>query len=91
MITPTIDSNPLTYEEAMKSQDAEFWKEAINDEMDSITGNKTWKLVDLPPDSNHIGCKWIFKKKRKVDGTIKIFKARLVVKGFKQKKGLDYC
>ena len=57
MITSTIESDPLTYEEAMKSQDAAFWKEAINDAMDSIVGNKTWKLVDLPPGSNPIGCK----------------------------------
>ena len=90
MITSTIESDPLTYEEAMKSQDAAFWKEAINDEMDSIVGNKTWKLVDLPPGSNPIGCKWIFKKKKKVDGTIERFKARLVAKGFTQKEGLDY-
>jgi len=90
MITSTIESDPLTYEEAMKSQDATFWKEAINDEMDSIVGNKTWKLVDLPPGSNPIGCKWIFKKKKKVDGTIERFKARLVAKGFTQKEGLDY-
>ncbi|KAH9720235.1 hypothetical protein KPL70_006028 [Citrus sinensis] len=90
MITSTMESDPLTYEETMKSQDAAFWKEAINDEMDSIVGNKTWKLVDLPPGSNPIGCKWIFKKKKKVDGTIERFKARLVAKGFTQKEGLDY-
>ncbi|KAH9780112.1 CCHC-type domain-containing protein [Citrus sinensis] len=90
MITPTVESDPLTYEEAMKSQDVAFWKKAINDEMDSIMGNKTLKLVDLPPDSNPIDCKWIFKKKKKVDGTIEGFKARLVAKGFTQKEGLDY-
>ena len=53
-------------------------------------GNKTWKLVDLPPGSKPIGCKWIFKRKMKVDGTIDKFKARLVVKGFIQKEGIDY-
>ncbi|GJW96131.1 hypothetical protein Tco_0177939 [Tanacetum coccineum] len=37
-------------------------KEAINDEMDSIMGNNTWVLADLP-----LGCKWIFKRKLKVD------------------------
>ena len=84
------ESDPLTYEEAMKSQDSAFWKEAIQDEMDSIMGNKTWKLVDLPPGSKSIGCKWIFKKKMKVDGTIDKFKARLVAKGFTQKEGIDY-
>ena len=31
MITSTIESDPLIYEETMKSQDAAFWKEAIND------------------------------------------------------------
>ncbi len=41
----------------MKSQDSAFWKEAIQDEMDSIIGNKTWKLVDLPHGSKPIGCK----------------------------------
>ena len=74
----------------MKSQDARFWEEAINDEMDSIMENKTWKLVDLPPGSKPIGCKWIFKKKMKVDGTIEKFKARLVARGFTQKEGIDY-
>ncbi|GJV32237.1 zinc finger, CCHC-type containing protein [Tanacetum coccineum] len=38
-----------TFDEAMKSQDVSFWKEAINDEMDSIMGNNTWVLADLPP------------------------------------------
>jgi hypothetical protein len=90
MISPNVDSDPLTYEEAMKSQDVAFWKEAINDEMDSIMGNNTWILVDLPPGSIPIGCKWIFKRKLKVDGTVEKFKARLVAKGFKQKEGLDY-
>ncbi|GJW82895.1 zinc finger, CCHC-type containing protein [Tanacetum coccineum] len=65
-------------------------KEAINDEMDSIMGNNTWVLADLPPGGKPLGCKWIFKRKLKVDGTIEKFKARLVIPGFKQKSGIDY-
>ncbi|GJT40146.1 zinc finger, CCHC-type containing protein [Tanacetum coccineum] len=57
-------------DEAMKSQDVAFWKEAINDEMDSIMGNNSWVLADLPPGCKPLGCKWIFKRKLKVDGTI---------------------
>jgi hypothetical protein len=39
---------------------------------------------------NPVRCKWIFKKKLKLDGTIDKYKARLVAKGFTQKKGEDY-
>jgi hypothetical protein len=85
-----LENDPETFEEAIKSQDSSFWKEAIQEEMDSIMGNKTWKLVDLPPGSKPIGCKWILKRKMKVDGTIDKFKARLVAKGFTQKEGIDY-
>ncbi|GJR29736.1 zinc finger, CCHC-type containing protein [Tanacetum coccineum] len=65
-------------------------KEAINDEMDSIMGNNNWVLADLPPDCKPIGCKWIFKRKMKVYGTIEKFKAKLLIQGFKQKSGIDY-
>ncbi|GJR46766.1 retrotransposon protein, putative, ty1-copia subclass [Tanacetum coccineum] len=37
-----------------------------------------------------ISYKWIFKKKRKADGTVDKYKARLVIKGFIQREGLDY-
>ena len=70
MISLNMDADPLTFEEAMKAQDVTFWKETINDKMDSILGNNTWILADLPPRSKPIGCKWIFKRKMKVDGTI---------------------
>ncbi|GJR06331.1 zinc finger, CCHC-type containing protein [Tanacetum coccineum] len=65
-------------------------KEAINDEMDSIMGNNTWVLADLPPGCKPLGCKWIFKIKLKVDETIVKFKARLVIQGFRQNSGINY-
>ncbi|GJZ39715.1 zinc finger, CCHC-type containing protein [Tanacetum coccineum] len=64
--------------------------EEVTDEMDSIMGNKTWVLADLPSGGKPLGCKWIFKRKLKVDGTIEKFKARLVIQGFRQKSGIDY-
>jgi hypothetical protein len=85
-----IDQDPRTYGEAMASRDVAFWKEAIQDEMDSIMQNKVWKLADLPPGCKPLGCKWIFKRKMKVDGTIDKYKARLVIQGFRQKEGIDY-
>ncbi|GKB80508.1 zinc finger, CCHC-type containing protein [Tanacetum coccineum] len=44
-----VEDDPKTFDEAIKSRDVAFWKEAINDEMDSIMGNNTWVLADLPP------------------------------------------
>ncbi|CAM8900210.1 unnamed protein product [Rhodiola kirilowii] len=58
--------------------------------MDSIVGNNTWILVDLPPGHKALGNKWIFRKKMKVDGNNDKFKARLVIQGFRQKYGMDY-
>ena len=52
--------------------------------------NHTWELVNLLPGNKPLGSKWIFKRKVKADGTIDKYKARLVVKGYRQKEGLDY-
>ncbi|GJY08183.1 zinc finger, CCHC-type containing protein [Tanacetum coccineum] len=35
--------------EQTRDEDVAFWKEVINDEMDSIMSNNTWVLADLPP------------------------------------------
>ncbi|GJX30374.1 zinc finger, CCHC-type containing protein [Tanacetum coccineum] len=86
----SIEEDPRTYNEAMQSRDAAFWKEAINDEIGSIMENNTWVLSDLPPGCKPLGCKWIFKRKVKVARTIDKFKARLVIQGCRQKEGIDY-
>ena len=52
--------------------------------------NKVWTLVDLPDDRQAIENKWIFKKKTDTDGNVTVYKARLVVKGFRQVQGVDY-
>lgn len=74
----------------MSSRDAPLWKEAINDEMDSILGNQTWELAELPKGVKSIGSKWVFKKKLNPDGSISTYKARLVAKGYRQREGVDY-
>ncbi|WOH14828.1 hypothetical protein DCAR_0934351 [Daucus carota subsp. sativus] len=84
------EGDPKTYKEAVTSPDGPMWKEAIKSEIDSILQNHTWELVDLPPGCKALGSKWVFKKKLKPDGTIEKYKARLVIKGYKQQKGLDY-
>ncbi|GJR67388.1 putative reverse transcriptase domain-containing protein [Tanacetum coccineum] len=57
-----VKDDPKTFDEEMKSHDAAFWKEAINDEMDSIMGNNTWMLADLPSAMTRfwLTCLWEF-------------------------------
>ena len=85
-----LQGDPTSLEETLSSPNSGFWKEAINDEMDCIISNNTWKLVDLPRGCKTIGCKWVLRRKLKPDGSIEKFKARLVTKGFKQKEDIDF-
>ncbi|GKB43959.1 retrovirus-related pol polyprotein from transposon TNT 1-94, partial [Tanacetum coccineum] len=85
-----VENEPTSYREAVTSSEGQQWREAIKSEIDSILQNRTWELVDLPPGCKPLGYKWIFKKKMKVDGTIDKYKARLVIKGYRQHEGLDY-
>ncbi|KAL4319632.1 hypothetical protein GQ457_18G010610 [Hibiscus cannabinus] len=85
-----LDEGPKTYEEAIRSIDSSFWISAINDELESIKSNHTWELVDLPRGFRTISNKWVFRKKLRPDGSIQKYKAKLVVKGFTQKFGIDF-
>jgi Reverse transcriptase (RNA-dependent DNA polymerase) len=50
--------------------------------------NSTWDLVPLPSEVHAIGCKWLFKVKKKANGSIERYKTRLVTKGYNQQKTL---
>nr|GEU59385.1 zinc finger, CCHC-type [Tanacetum cinerariifolium] len=52
---------------SQRSLNVAFWKEAINDVVDSIMGNNTWVLDDLPSCCKPLGYKWIFRRKLKMD------------------------
>ena len=57
-----IEEDLKTYQEAVRSIDVIFWKEAIKSEIDSLKSNKIWELTDLPKGCRPITSKWIFKK-----------------------------
>ena len=78
---------PNTLEEALGDA---HWRKAMHDEIVALRKNKTWHLVPPRQGKNLIDCKWVFRIKRKADGTIDRYKARLVAKGFKQRYGIDY-
>jgi histone deacetylase 1/2 len=56
----------------------------------ALMRNKTWHLVPPEKGRNLIDSKWVYKIKRKSDGSLDRYKARLVAKGFKQRYGIDY-
>jgi hypothetical protein len=85
-----MDDTPKTISDAFVSLDAYDCKEAVRSEKNSILSNETWELVDQPYGCKPMCCKWVFKKKFRLDGTIDQYKARLVAKGYTQKEGEDF-
>src|SRR6201999_3330088 len=81
---------PNTYKQAMKSQDAEKWRQAAEEEIKSLHANGTWDLVPLPEGRKAVGSRWVFRVKRNADGSVERYKARLVAKGYLQCPGVDY-
>ncbi|OMO63086.1 Integrase, catalytic core [Corchorus capsularis] len=66
------------------------WREAMTVEFNALVNNGTWTLVPPCTGQNVVGNKWVYRIKRKPDGSIDRFKARLVAKGFHQRPGLDF-
>ena len=84
------DGDPKTLSEAQTRPDWPRWKEAMNRELATLERAGTWETVPRPPNTNVVGSKWVFRIKRKADGTIEKYKARLVARGFTQVYGIDY-
>ncbi|KAF0688449.1 hypothetical protein As57867_019867, partial [Aphanomyces stellatus] len=81
---------PKTFQEAVNGPDQVHWRKAIRAELKSMRLRGVFRAAKLPNGQRAIGTKWVFKIKRKADGSIEKYKARLVAKGFKQKYGIDY-
>jgi hypothetical protein len=78
---------PHSYREASSNP---LWQTAMTEELDALSRNRTWDLVDLPPNKSMVGCNWVFKIKTRSNGSIERCKTRLVAKGFTQEYGIDY-
>ncbi|KAF8064476.1 Retrovirus-related Pol polyprotein from transposon TNT 1-94 [Scenedesmus sp. PABB004] len=81
---------PTSYDEAINSPQVADWIAAMAEELASLHANRTWELQTKPPGVKAIPCKWVFTLKRDAAGNIERFKARLVIKGFHQRAGIDY-
>ncbi|KAL0284850.1 UNVERIFIED_CONTAM: hypothetical protein Sangu_2806200 [Sesamum angustifolium] len=67
-VTAQLDNDPKTYGEAMSDIDSGKWLEATKSEMDSMSSNQVWTLVDRPKGIKPVGCKRVYKRKIGADG-----------------------
>lgn len=81
---------PEDYDEAMQDTHRDQWVEAMEDEMKSLHENGTYELVKLAKGKKALSNKWIFRIKQEQHTSVPRYKARLIVKGFGQRKGVDF-
>ncbi len=79
----------LSLKNALKSDEADAWREAMRVEYEALIANGTWVLVDCPNYQHVLSGKWAFKQKRDINGNIKKYKARWIGRGFQQREGVD--
>ena len=78
-------ADPLSYAQAMKSPEAQFWVDGILKERSSLEKLEVWDVIDsanVPSTHRPIGSKCVFRTKRDKDGKITSYKVRIVAQGF---------
>ena len=84
---------PTTYLQSIQGQESAKWQIAMDEEMEAIRKNKTWRLTDRPASRRVLKGKWVYKVKNEVDkngNNTTRHKARLCFMGNRQIKGLDF-
>jgi hypothetical protein len=62
-----VTEEPASLQVALSDPD---WSNAMNEEYGALMKNKTWRLIPPHIATNVIDCRWIYKVKRKADGSI---------------------
>ena len=86
----TDGGEPESFDEAMHDEQSAEWMKAMQDEMNSLHENHTYDLVKLPKGMRALRNKWVYRLKQGENSSKPRYKARLVVKGFSQRKGIDF-
>jgi len=73
------DVEPICFEDVVGHA---LWDKAMDEEMAALDANRTWEFVPLPEGKKAIGCKWVYKVKHILDGSISRYKAKVVAKGY---------
>ena len=86
----TDEGEPECYEEAMTYVHKEKWDSAMQDEMDFLHENHTYELMEMHEGKKALRNKLVYKLKTREDDNTPRYKTHIVVKGFPQKKGVDF-
>ena len=84
------EGDPKSLQEVWSHTDWPSWKAAMDCKMETLEKVVTWKPVICPPGKNVIGCKWVFRIKCKVNGSIEKYKVQLIACRFMQIHRVDY-
>ena len=76
-------NNPdlFTYDEAMRSEHKEKWIESAIKEISELEQHGGWIEVPIPKGVQVVPAQWVFRLKRKPDGSVSKFKGRIVLRG----------
>lgn len=82
---------PTSFKAAVESGESDFWKEAMQQEVESLLENGTFDLQTSHNTSRSrpLSAKWVFTRKLNADDTTR-YKARLVVRGCAQEEGVNF-
>lgn len=82
------EEEPDSPQEALNGSHKREWNEAMKREYKSLKYNGTWEYVTPPEGAKILMTKWVFKRKMNQEKKT-TFKARLVIRGHVQEKGVD--
>ncbi|MBW0468182.1 hypothetical protein O181_007897 [Austropuccinia psidii MF-1] len=88
----SINDDPKTYRQAMNCQFSDKWSKAIQTELENMEKHCVWSPITKTTieGENPLSTTWAFKQKTDENGHLTKFKARLCIRGFHQREGLDY-
>jgi hypothetical protein len=84
-----ITEGPQRYGEAMRSPNAQEWRNAMKEDLNKLHKQGTWELVNLPQDRRQVKSRWVLTTKLDQEGNNR-YRARLTCCGYSQIEGLDY-
>lgn len=81
LLNVSSNDKPQFYHQAIAS---DHWREAMTTELAAMESNNTWIVTNLPKGKHSINCRWVYKVKYGLDGSVDRYKARLVAKSYTQ-------